>query len=102
MNICSSSLAIGIFPDRMKVAKVTPTFTKGAKCRVSNYRSLFAFPYFSKILERVMYSRPFDYLNVNNNLFNKQLEHRAGHSTEHAILEQIDLIYDLFNHKIFF
>ena len=102
MSIFSLSLTTEIFLDRMKVAKVTPIFQKGEKCRISNYRPISFFPFSSKILERIMYSRLSNYLTVNNNLFNKQFEHRAGHSTEDAFLEEIDLIYDPFNDKKYF
>ena len=105
MSIFSLSLTTEIFLDRMKVAKVTPIFQKGEKRRISNYRPIYFFPFSSKILERIMYSRLSKqqlHLTVNNNLFNKQFEHRAGHSTEDAFLEEIDLIYDSFNDKKYF
>ena len=54
---------------------------------------------FSKILERIMYNRLDTYLGENNILFNKQFGFRAGHSTEHALLELIDQVSDSFNDK---
>ena len=49
-----------------------------------------------------MYKRLYDYFTVNNILFNKQFGFRAGHSTEHALLELIDQICDSFNDKNYF
>ena len=90
MNIFSLSLKKGIFPEKMKIAKVSPIFKKGDKSILSNYRPISVLPCFSKILERIMYNRLYTYLVENNILFNKQFSFRAGHSTEHALLELID------------
>ena len=44
-----------------------------------------------------MYNRLYDYFTANSILFKKQFGSRTGHSTEHALLELIDQIYDSFN-----
>ena len=54
---------------------------------------------FSKILERIMYNRLYSYLTENNILFNKKFGFRAGHSTEHALLELVDQISNTLNDK---
>ena len=102
MNIFNLSLNKGIFPDRMKVAKVTPIFIQGEKCNISNYRPISVLPCFSNILERIMCNRLYDYFTVNNILFNKQFGFRSGHSTEHAPLELIDKIREFFSYKNYF
>ena len=86
----------------MKVAKVTPMFKKGEKPSISNYRPITALPCFSKILEQIMYNRLYDYFTANSILLNKQFGFRAGHSTEHALLELTDLLCDSFNDKNYF
>ena len=40
MNIFSLSLKKGIFPEKMKIAKVSPIFKKGDKSILSNYRPI--------------------------------------------------------------
>ena len=102
MNIFSQSLKKGIFPEKMKIAKVSPIFKKGDKSILSNYRPISVLPCFSKILECIMYNRLYAYVAENNILFNKQFGFRAGHSTEHALLELIDQINDSFNGKSYF
>ena len=52
---------------------------------------------FLKILDRIMYNRLFKYLTKNNLLFDKQFGFRKGHSTEHALTELVNRIYDSFN-----
>ena len=51
------------------------------------------------MLERIMYNRLYSYLTENNILFHKQYGSRAGHSTEHALLELVDQISNTFNDK---
>ena len=97
MNVFNLSLNTGIFPDRMKVPKVTPILKIGEKSSISNYRAISVLPCFPKILERIMYNRLYDYFTANSILFKKQFGSRASHSTEHALLELIDQIFDYFN-----
>ena len=53
-------------------------------------------PCFSKILERIMYNRLQKYLNDQSILYDKQFGFRKGHSTEHAIAQLVDQIYETF------
>ena len=99
MNIFSQSLWTGIFPDKMKITKVSPLFKSGKKTFASNYRPISVFPCFSKILECILHNRLYSYLTENNTLFNTQFRFRAGHSTEHALLKLVDQIRNTFNDK---
>ena len=49
--IFNLSLKKGIFPDRVKIAKVTPVFKGGDSVDLSNYRPISVLPCFSKILK---------------------------------------------------
>ena len=51
------------------------------------------------MLERIMYNRLYNYPIENNIFFNKQFAFRAGHSTEHALLELVDQISNTYNDK---
>ena len=55
-----------------------------------------------ELLYNRLYNRLYNYFTANNNLFNKQIGFRAGHSIEHALLELIDQICDSFNDKNYF
>ena len=57
--IFHSSFNEGIFPEQLKVAKVSPIFKVGNIEERGNYRPISVFPIFSKVLERitVMYNR---------------------------------------------
>ena len=51
------SLEKGVFPDDLKIAKVTPIYKAGDSSDLSNYRPISVLPCFSMILERLMYNR---------------------------------------------
>ena len=102
MRIFNLSLSTGIFPDTLKVAKVSPIFKNGGKDLLTNYRPISVLPCFSKILERIMYDRLYSYLTENKILFKKQFGFTSGHSTDHALLELIDQICECFDEKKIF
>ena len=56
------SLEEEIFPDGLKIAKVTPIFKAGDENDFGNYRPISLLSCFSKILEKIMYKRLFNYL----------------------------------------
>ena len=97
LKIFNESLNLSIFPENMKIVKVTPIFKSGKKELPKNYRPISVLPCFSKILEKIMYNRVYNYLNDNNLLFYKQFGFRKGHSTDDALISLINSIYDSFN-----
>ena len=52
-KIFNLSFQQGIFPDRMKIAKVIPLFKAVQKDAFTNYRPVSLLPQFSKILEKL-------------------------------------------------
>ena len=63
---------------------------------ISSYRPISILPYFSKILERIMYNRLYKYLTTERLLYSKQFGFQTGLSTEHAIVKLFDQIYKSF------
>ena len=93
------SIEKGVFPDDLKIARVTPIY-KGEDSRdVSNYRPISVLPCFSKILERIMYNRLYKYLIENNILYSKQFGFQNGHSTDHAVVQLVDQIIESFENN---
>ena len=89
--IINQSFTTGIFPQKLKVAKVIPIYKKDEETFFTNYRPISLLPVFSKILEKIAYAQFFKYLIVNNLLFNSQHGFRMSHSTETAAYEFIDV-----------
>ena len=98
-HIFNLSILEGKFPDELKIAKVTPVFKAGDKTDPGNYRPISVLSCLSKILEKIMYNRLYDYLTKNNILFKKQFGFQKNHSTEHALLELISEISESFENS---
>ena len=90
------SVVKGIFPDDLKIAKFTQIYKACNSSNISSYRLISVLPCFSKMLERIMYNHLQKYLKDQNILYNKQFGFRTGHSTEHAIAQLVDQIYEAF------
>ena len=84
-HIFNRSLATGIVPSLLKIAKVTPIFKSGDNQTFSNYRPISILPSVSKILEKIMYVRLYDFIASNNILSPHQFGFRAKRSTHMAI-----------------
>ena len=84
----------GIFPDELKIARVTPIYKTVDENDSRNYISISVLPCYSKILERVMYKRlcKTRYYIRNNLAF--------SHSTEHAIIQLTDQINSSLDYSI--
>ena len=48
---------VEIFPDKLKIARVTPSFKKRSDSELGSYRPISVLPYFSKIPEKIIYNR---------------------------------------------
>ena len=59
--IVNQSIKTGIYPDKLKVAKVVPIFKKEDKLQLKNYRPISALPVISKIFENVMLTQLVEY-----------------------------------------
>ena len=95
--IFNLSLEKGIFPDQLKIAKVTPLFKKGDNASMDNYRPISVLPCFSKILERIIYNRFYTFFIQNDILYEKQFRFQKQHSTEHAIIHLVNDIFKSFD-----
>jgi hypothetical protein len=71
-EICNASFASGIFPDILKIAIVKPLHKKGNTGEVQNCRSMSLLSVFSKIVEKLMYSRLMLFITKNNILNDAQ------------------------------
>ena len=60
--LSEKSIEKEVFPDALKISKVTPLFKGGDPCDISNYRPFSVLPRFSKILERIMFNCLYKYL----------------------------------------
>ena len=59
--IINQSLSTGIFPDKLKVAKITPIYKKDDPHLPDNYRPISLLPAISKVIEKVSFIQVYDY-----------------------------------------
>ena len=80
-HIFNISLAKGVFPDKLKIARLTPIFKKGNNKLVTNYRPISVLTCFSKQLERIMYNCLYRFFVENNIIYKKQFGFQNAYST---------------------
>ncbi len=85
-EIINMSFATGVYPDKLKIAKVIPIYkNKGDQLLVSNYRPISLLSNINKIFEKLVYSRLYSFFNLHQCIFELQFGFRANHSTNHAL-----------------
>ena len=82
----------GIFPNDLKVGNITPIYKKGNEEHLENYRPVSTLPIFSKIFEKLIYSRLYKFLVSKNIIHECQFGFRKGHSTSHALNYSVEEI----------
>ena len=88
--LCNISLTKGIFPQKLKRANVIPVYKSGNQMSVNNYRPVSVLPVFSKIYEKIVYKRLYDYIVLHNILYDNQFGFREKHSSYIALITLMD------------
>lgn len=95
--LINQSFTSGIFPDKLKIAKVSPIYKKSDSSKIDNYRPISLLPSISKVFEKLIHSQILNYFNENNLFFKSQYGFRPKHSTEFATLELVDRLMKSMN-----
>ena len=96
VNLCFET---GVFPDVLKLAKVTPLHKKESNLDYLNYRPISLLSVFSKIYEKLIYMRIYSYLTKKDLIYSKQFGFRSNHSTNHAIISITEHIRNLLDNS---
>ena len=88
-NLC---FQMGVFPNLCKIAKVIPIYKKDNPMLCQNYRPISLLPIFSKILEKLIYKRMYDFIEKHNLIYKRQFGFRSKHSTTHALISTTESI----------
>ena len=67
--LVNDSFASGSFPDKLKLARITPVFKKGSRLDIDNYRPISVLSNFSELFEKAMYHCLYSYLEVQKILY---------------------------------
>ena len=79
--IVNQSLNTGIFPGKLKCAKVIPIYKKGDNTKLDNYLPISILPTISKNLQREIFDQLYDLFHQNNLLYSSQYGFMKKHST---------------------
>ena len=85
--IINQSLVTGIFPTKLKIAKVLPVFKKDDVTLMDNHRPISLLTSISKLFEKVVFTQLYDHFHKNQLFYSSQYGFRKLHSTEFAALE---------------
>ena len=96
--IINQMITTGIFPESFKISKIIPLYKKGDHSLLTNYRPISLLSTISKVFERIIYDRMYEYLNENNLLAKEQYGFRKNHSTEYAAISLVDHISKQMEH----
>ena len=97
--IFNISFRTGQHPDLLKIAKTIPVFKKESRLLVSNYRPISLLSNINKILEKLVYSRLYNFLDDFNCLYSLQFGFRAKYSTNHALISITEEIRQALDNK---
>ena len=86
-KIINLSFEKGIFPEAIKLARVIAIFKKGSTQDINNYRPISLLSIFDKIIEKLMYSRLYKFLDEHKILYDLQFGFRKNKSTIHSLIQ---------------
>ena len=75
-----------MFPDSLKVARVTPLYKKGSKDDPGNYRPISVLPVIGKVFEKLVNVRVMDFLESQQILYKHQYGFRKKFSTKLSLI----------------
>ena len=103
IRICSlfnQCVKSGYFPQGLKVAKVVPLFKGGLKDSLENYRPISLLSSLSKIFERIIFNRMYNFANKQKILYEKQFGFQKKKSCVDALIEFTEFIREGWDKKL--
>ena len=85
ITIFNQSLALGVFPTIMKIADIVPLHKGKERYLETNYRPISLLTTISKLLEKVVCTRVYNFLDNTGQIVSTQYGFRENHSCEQAI-----------------
>ena len=99
VNMVNSSFQQGTFPNILKFANILPIYKKDCKKLCSNYRPISRLHYLGKVFERMVSNRITAFFDKFNLFNNNQFGFRKKRSTNDAVQNFTEAIYDALNGK---
>ena len=89
----------GVFPEELKVGRISPIYKKDNEELMENYRPVSTLPIFGKIFEKIIYCRMYSYFISQRHINENQFGFRKGHSTSHALNYSVSHIEEALKEK---
>ena len=100
LAVCyNSSLEQSIYPDVLKIGRITPAHKSGSETQIDNYRPISALPSISKIYETLTLNRMMSFIFAHSILSVAQYGFRQGKSTTQAITKLLSNITKAYHCK---
>ena len=80
------SFSTGEFPSVLKIAKVISIHKNQSRVDYTNYRPTSFLSNIENFIEKLIYKRPFNFLDINNLIYLFQFGFRPKYSTNHALI----------------
>ena len=97
-NFC---LETGVYPNKMKIARVIPLYKSGLATSTNNYRPISNLISFNKIFEKLTYNRMLNFIEQFYPLSPFQYGFKRDSSTTHAILNILTDFFKTFNKQLY-
>ena len=102
ITICyNKSLAESIYPDVLKIGRITPVYKSGPEDQVDNYRPISALPSISKIYESLTLDRMMSFITAHSIFTSAQYGFREGKSTTQAVIKLLSYINEAYHSKTY-
>ena len=100
-HIFNASFTQGIFPDKLKLAKIIPLYKGGDQSTLKNFRPISILPIFDKILEKLMHVRLNSFIKKHKILNNAQYGFQKHKSTSLALIDLLNKVSQSLKKKLF-
>lgn len=100
ITICyNASIIESIYPDVLKIGRVTPAHKSGPEDQVDNYRPISALPSISKIYESLTFNRMMSFITAHSIFSSVQFGFRVGRSTTQAVTKLLSYITKAYHNR---
>jgi len=100
-TIINKSVENGVYPSKLKHAKIVPIYKSDDETDPSNYRPISLLSVFNRIFEKMMHKRLKSFLDLHDVLYENQYGFREKRSTQHALVDIVNKIQYYMDKKLF-
>ena len=100
-DMINSSILNGVYPSKLKMAKIVPVYKADDDTDVNNYQPISLLSHFNRIFEKMIKRKMESFIEQKDLLSSSQYGFRKAHSTQHAILDIVNAIQTNMDKQLF-